>query len=84
MVFYRITLRRSVIGTPKKTRAVVESLGLRKRGSIVYQPAIPSIAGAVAQIKELVNVELSDKPISKAEQREMRKSNPGFTVEKRG
>ncbi|CAH01328.1 mitochondrial 54S ribosomal protein uL30m [Kluyveromyces lactis] len=83
MVFYRITLQRSVIGTPQKTRAVVKSLGLGKRGSVAYQPATPSIAGAVAQIKELVSVELADKALSKAEQRELRKSNPGFTVEKR-
>lgn len=83
MVFYRITLQRSIIGTPKKTRAVVKSLGLGKRGSVVYQPASPSIAGAVARVKELVSVELSDIALTKEEQRELRKSNPGFTVEKR-
>lgn len=83
MVFYKITLSRSVIGTPQKTRAMVKGLGLGKRGSVVYQPATPSIAGAVAKIKELVTVELSDKSLNKAQQRELRKSNPGFTVEKR-
>lgn len=81
MVYFKVTLVRSVIGMPKTTRSIVKSIGLGKRGSTVYQPALPSIAGSIAKIKELVSVEVTEKPLSKAEQRELRKSNPGFTVE---
>ncbi|AET39652.1 mitochondrial 54S ribosomal protein uL30m Ecym_4624 [Eremothecium cymbalariae DBVPG len=83
MVFYKIVLSRSTIGMPAKTRAVVKSLGLGKRGSVVYHSVSPTVAGAIAKVKELVNVEVTDKALSKEEQRQLRTSNPGYTVEKR-
>lgn len=83
MVFYKITLSRSLIGVPHTTKSIVKSLGLGKTGSIVYQKVTPSCAGALAKVKELVKVEVSENKLSKEEQRELRKSHPGFTVEKR-
>lgn len=54
---YRITLRRSAIGLPKRTGRIVEALGLRKRLQSVYHQQSPTIAGMVLAIKELVHVE---------------------------
>ncbi|WFD21243.1 hypothetical protein MCAP1_003504 [Malassezia caprae] len=54
---YRITLRRSAIGLPKRTGRIVEALGLRKRLQSVYHMQSPTIAGMVLAIKELVHVE---------------------------
>lgn len=83
MVFYKITLSRSLIGVPHTTKTIVKSLGLGKRGSMIYRRVTPACAGALAKIKDLVNVEVTENKLSKFEQRELRKSNPGFTVEKR-
>ena len=54
---YRITLRRSAIGLPRRTGRVVEALGLRKRLQSVYHAQTPVIAGMILAIKELVHVE---------------------------
>lgn len=83
MVYYKITLVRSLIGTPKTTRAIVRTLGLGKRGSTVYRKVTPAIAGSILKVKELVNVELSETMLTKEEQRNLRKSKPGFEVERR-
>ncbi|CAR21945.1 54S ribosomal protein L33, mitochondrial [Lachancea thermotolerans] len=83
MVFYKITLSRSTIGLPKATKSVVSSLGLGKTGSVVYRQVTPSIAGSIAKVKEVVRVEVTEHALTKEQQRELRKSNPGFTVEKR-
>lgn len=76
-------MSRSLIGVPHSIRNVVKTLGLGKRGSIVYRRATPQIAGSLAKVKELVNVEVTQNALTKEQQRELRKSNPGFTVEKR-
>ncbi|AAS53821.1 AFR450Cp [Eremothecium gossypii ATCC 10895] len=83
MVFYKITLARSTIGLPDKVKGVVHSLGLGKRGTTVYRKVSPGSAGSIAKIKELVKVEVTEHALTKEEQRMLRKSNPGFTVEKR-
>lgn len=83
MVFYKITLVRSLIGTPQATRTIVKTLGLGKRGSTVYRRVTPAIAGSILKVKELVKVELSETSLTNEEQRNLRKSNPGFTVERR-
>ncbi|SCV01958.1 LANO_0F14400g1_1 [Lachancea nothofagi CBS 11611] len=83
MVFYRITLSRSTIGLPKASKSIASSLGLGKTGSVVYRRASPTIAGSIAKIKEVVTVEVTEHALTKEQQRELRKSNPGFTVEKR-
>ncbi|CAI4048909.1 hypothetical protein SKDZ_13G4130 [Saccharomyces kudriavzevii ZP591] len=83
MVFYKITLNRSLIGMPHTTKSIVKSLGLGKRGSIVYKRVNPAIAGSLAKVKELVMIEVTEHELTPTQQRELRKSNPGFVVEKR-
>jgi len=53
----RITLRRSLIGEKPKTRATVESLGLRKINSSVERPDTPDVRGMVHRAKHLLEVE---------------------------
>jgi large subunit ribosomal protein L30 len=53
----RITLRRSVIGEKPKTRATVESLGLRKINSSVERPDSSSVRGMIHSVKHLLEVE---------------------------
>lgn len=83
MAFYKITLMRSLIGIPHTTKSVVKSIGLGKRGSTVYRRVTPAMAGALVRAKELISVEVTSEALDKQQQRQLRKSNPGFSVEKR-
>ncbi|KAK7544053.1 mitochondrial 54S ribosomal protein uL30m [Phyllosticta citribraziliensis] len=83
MAYFRITLLRSAIALPKKTQGTLAALGLRKRMSTVYHPVTQSVAGMIMRVKELVDVHEVEKPLSKAEQRELRRPDPGYFVEKR-
>ncbi|HET6466683.1 MAG TPA: 50S ribosomal protein L30 [Nitrospiria bacterium] len=51
-----ITLRRSVIGYPRKQRVVVRSLGLRRIRHTVIRPDTPQTRGMVAQVCHLLDV----------------------------
>lgn len=82
MSYFRIQLVRSRIGLPKKTVNTINALGFTKRNSIVYHPVNESFAGAILKIKELVKVDVVDEKLTKPEMRELRKSDPGFEVEK--
>lgn len=53
----KITLRRSLIGEKPKTRATVESLGLRKINSSVKRPDTPSVRGMIHRARHLLEVE---------------------------
>ncbi|MEZ5174680.1 MAG: 50S ribosomal protein L30 [Acidimicrobiia bacterium] len=53
----RITLRRSLIGEKPKTRATVESLGLRKINATVERPDNESVRGMVHAAKHLLDIE---------------------------
>ena len=53
----RVTLRRSVIGEKPKTRATVESLGLRKINSSREHTDSETLRGMLAKVKHLVEVE---------------------------
>lgn len=53
----RITLRKSVIGEKPKTRASVETLGLRKIRQSVERPDTPDVRGLVHAVRHLVDVE---------------------------
>ena len=55
----RITLVRSVIGEKPKTRATVESLGLRNINQTVERPDTPDVRGMVARARHLLEVEES-------------------------
>jgi ribosomal protein L30 len=83
MAYFRITLLRSAIGLPKKISGVLYALGLKKRMTTVYYPVSQSVAGQIFAIKELVDVEEVDRPLSRPEMKELRRPDPGFYVEKR-
>ena len=53
----RITLMRSPIGQKPKTRACVETLGLRKIRQSVERPDTPDVRGLLARVEHLVEVE---------------------------
>ena len=83
MVYYKATLVRSLIGMPKATRGIVKALGFGKRGSVIYRRVTPQVTGSLLKVKELVQVEVTPHALNKQQQRELRKTDPGFTVEKR-
>ncbi len=53
----RITLIRSTIGQKPKTRACVETLGLRKIRQSVERPDTPDVRGLLARVQHLVEIE---------------------------
>jgi large subunit ribosomal protein L30 len=53
----KITLVRSTIGEKPKTKATVESLGLRKIRQSVERPDTPDVRGMVFRAKHLLDVE---------------------------
>ncbi|KAF5679085.1 ribosomal L30 [Fusarium circinatum] len=82
MSFFRITLHRSAIGLPERTRGVLAALGLRRRMQTVFHPVHPQFAGMILKVKELVRVEEVDRALSKREVKAARTPDPGFYVEK--
>ncbi|KAF2089808.1 50S ribosomal protein L30 [Saccharata proteae CBS 121410] len=83
MPYFKITLLRSAIGLPSKSLGVLKALGLRKRMRTVYHPVSQQVAGQVLRVKELVDVQEVEQPLTRGEQRELRRPDPGFYVEKR-
>lgn len=81
--FFRITLHRSAIGMPQRTRDVLAALGLHKRGKTVFHPVHPQFAGMIMRVKELVKVEEVEKRLTAKEMKDARRPDPGFWVEKR-
>ena len=57
MAQLKITLVRSVIGSPEKQRKVVKALGLKKTNSSVVQDDNAFIRGMIAKVHHLVSVE---------------------------
>ncbi len=53
----KVTLRRSVIGEKPKTRATVESLGLRKLNQTRQHTDTPVLRGMLHKVRHLVEVE---------------------------
>lgn len=82
MSYFRITLHRSAIGLPERTRGVLAALGLRKRTQTVFHPVHPQFAGMIMKVKELVRVEEVDQPMSNAELKDSRRPEAGFYVER--
>ncbi|KAI0393206.1 hypothetical protein F5Y17DRAFT_433262 [Xylariaceae sp. FL0594] len=82
MSFFRITLHRSAIGLPERTRGVLAALGLRKRCQTVFKPVNPDSAGMIMKVKELVRVEEVERALSTKELRAERRPEPGFWIEK--
>lgn len=73
-------MTRSTIGLPEVYKHTLKTLGLNKRGAVSYQQVSPAAAGMIAKVKELVKLELVDERKTKQEERESRKSKPGFKV----
>jgi ribosomal protein L30 len=82
MSFFRITLNRSAIGLPERTRGVLAALGLRRRTQTVFHPVEAQFAGMILKVKELVKVEEVDRVMSKAEIKAARTPDKGFYLEK--
>lgn len=57
MAKLKITLVKSVIGTPEDQRATVKALGLKKTNSTVEQVDNPQIRGMVNKVAHLLKVE---------------------------
>ena len=53
----KITLVRSTIGEKPKTRATVETLGLRKIRQSVERPDTPDVRGLIYRARHLLDVE---------------------------
>jgi large subunit ribosomal protein L30 len=53
----RVTLKRSVIGEKPKTRATVESLGLRKLHQTREHADTPTLRGMLHKVRHLVEVD---------------------------
>lgn len=83
MSYFRVTLHRSAIGLPERTRGVLAALGLRRRMQTVFHPAEPQFAGMIFKVKELVRVAEVERALSKKEVKEARTPDKGFYVERR-
>lgn len=81
MPFFKITLIRSAIGLPQKTKGVLAALGLTKRMRTVYLPVSPDVAGQVMKVKELVAVSEVQHKLNRREMREARRPDSGFWLE---
>ncbi len=57
MAKVKITLVRGLAGKSRKKKAVLEALGLRRRGKATIKELTPSIEGMINKVKELVEVE---------------------------
>ncbi|KAI2610829.1 uncharacterized protein GGS25DRAFT_480154, partial [Hypoxylon fragiforme] len=80
--FFRVTLHRSAIGLPERTKGVLAALGLRKRSQTVFHLVSPQSAGMILKVKELVKVSEVDRALSNKELRDERRPEKGFWVEK--
>ncbi|UKZ77277.1 hypothetical protein TrVFT333_004997 [Trichoderma virens FT-333] len=82
MSFFRITLHRSAIGLPERTRGVLQALGLRRRMQTVFHPAEPQFAGMIMKVKELVRVQEVERRLTKREVKAERTPDKGFYIER--
>lgn len=57
MAKVKITQVRSIIDRPKKQKATMRSLGLRKMHQTVEHEATPQILGMIKKVQHLVKVE---------------------------
>lgn len=53
----RVTLKRSLIGSPEKQKRIVYALGLKKINQSVTHKDTPSIRGMIHKTSHLVDVE---------------------------
>jgi large subunit ribosomal protein L30 len=53
----KVTQIRSKIGSPKRQKATLEALGLKKMNSSIEVEATPQVLGMVTKVRHLVKVE---------------------------
>lgn len=53
----KVTLKKSAIGFPKKTKATVQALGLRKIGASAVHEENDAILGMIRKAEHLIEVE---------------------------
>ena len=53
----KVTLMKSPIGCPKRHRATLQNLGLRRRHQTVEWEATPSVVGMIDRVRYLLTVE---------------------------
>lgn len=53
----KITLKKSVIGSPKKIRATATGLGLTKTSKTIMRKDTPELRGMIHKIQHLIEVE---------------------------
>lgn len=82
MPYFRITLLRSAIGLPKRTRGALLALGLRHRMKTVFHPVSGEMAGHIMKVKELVSVTEVEKALTTAELKKERQPEPGYYIER--
>jgi large subunit ribosomal protein L30 len=82
MTYFRITLLRSAIGLPTRTKAILEAIGLRKRMATIFLPVSRDSAGQIMKIKELVDVQEVAEAKTRQELKQERRPDPGFWVER--
>lgn len=80
-MWYRITQKRSTIGLPKKLRNTAMSMGLKRRGNVIYQKVNAANAGQILTLKELLEVQVVDKALTREEERLLSRKPPGYSVE---
>ena len=56
MASLKVTLKRSVIGTPEDQRATVRGLGLRRIGMTVTREDTPAVRGMIKKVIHLLAV----------------------------
>jgi len=56
MKMLKITLKRSLIGQPKKLKKVVQALGLRKINQSVTHKDVPTIRGMIHKTGHMITV----------------------------
>ncbi|OAA60940.1 Ribosomal protein L30, bacterial-type [Niveomyces insectorum RCEF 264] len=81
--FFQITLHRSAIGLPQRTRDALAALGLRRRNQTVVHAVGASTAGLLFRVKELVRVQeitAADRETPLAQLRAARRPPAGFVV----
>ncbi len=53
----KLKLVRSIIGKPEDQKATVRALGLKKLNQEIVKDVNPQVAGMVAKVKHLLNIE---------------------------
>lgn len=84
MPFFKITLIRSSIGLPSKTRGVLHALNLHKRNATAFHPINGAVAGQILKVKELVAVSEVERALTQEEFKEGRRPDKGYYFEKGG